>query len=65
VAHSLEDIAKRLLGDPPSEAYTSSIPTVLDKHKPELDKLSYAERLQVRRGERFLRQGPLFEAPSA
>jgi len=46
---SLSIIARKLLGDPPAVAYTT-IPTVLDKRKPQLDKLTFAERLQVSSG---------------
>jgi hypothetical protein len=40
-------IAKRLLGDPPQDAYATSVHTQLDQDRPDLDKMSYAERLQV------------------
>jgi hypothetical protein len=48
VRTELSTIAKRLLADPPAEAY-ANIPSLLDEQKPQIDRLSYSGRLQVRR----------------
>ena len=46
VQTNLSSIARRLLGDPPEEAY-AQVPTAVDSAKPVIEKLTYGERLQV------------------